>query len=183
MVVPYTQFENCSKHFYCHQCLKIFITDQKGSEQKCIFGCDKNWILGTNISASDARAYLSDDLFIKFVNFNPKLFFCKTPSCYKERKVLDTYYGNTNREVKCDTCEKVYCSKCRNPWHYRLVCDQLFEDKFKGANSDEMESTWCGRCGLQVSKSKECPIVKCPNCKNSWCWTCGLGRNHIYHRY
>ena len=66
MIVPFKKYSNCDKHYYCHQCVSVFV-----KEEKCIFGCEVNWTRAT-VSAADAKSYLIKDAdFVNFVKINP----------------------------------------------------------------------------------------------------------------
>ncbi|VFQ73342.1 unnamed protein product [Cuscuta campestris] len=84
-------------------------------------------------------------------------------------------------ESECPECRRLFCAKCKVPWHPDMACSE-----FQKLHKDERESgdlqlmhlakdkEWkrCPNCGVFVERTEGCPFMKC-RCKCSFCYKCG----------
>ncbi|WMV17829.1 hypothetical protein MTR67_011214 [Solanum verrucosum] len=78
-------------------------------------------------------------------------------------------------QSKCPECKRLFCAKCKVPWHSGFVCEE-----FEKLNKDEREieglqlvklvksEEWqrCPSCRMYVGRSEGCAQMRCSQQQN-----------------
>ncbi|XP_022146079.1 probable E3 ubiquitin-protein ligase RNF217 [Momordica charantia] len=92
-------------------------------------------------------------------------------------------------ESECPICHRLFCAKCRVPWHARVTCEEYQrqkKSKKRGREDDDallkdmarkMEWMRCPRCKFFVEKTYGCLHITC-RCKFEFCYACGSQWSH-----
>ena len=104
--------------------------------------------------------------------------FCSTPNCEQVLNIKEA----KNKRLTCIKCKKDTCSVCKVKYHGSTSCHKNLRNQYskaiKGSNLHV-----CPNCGAQIEKNGGCPQMNCALCHHSWCWICGLPRDHWLHEY
>lgn len=88
-------------------------------------------------------------------------------------------FDEDESEFNCPLCHKIYCLKCKVPFHNGLSCkefninrvfdknDEKFIEFVKGAKYKQ-----CPSCLFWVEKNEGCDHMTC-RCKYEFCYVCG----------
>ncbi len=68
------------------------------------------------------REILADLSTMRLLDVSPEYFTCPTAGC-DDIFCLDQ--PSTRQAVECPSCERTYCSACRQPYHYTVPCNEL----------------------------------------------------------
>lgn len=84
------------------------------------------------------------------------------------------------RETECPHCHRMFCARCRVPWHEGIKCKEFrkLEDDEKGEDdlmfkklADKKKWQRCPKCKMYVSRITGCLQIKC-RCKQYFCYHC-----------
>jgi len=93
--------------------------------------------------------------------------------------------------IRCHRCKTKQCKNCDIPikfhfddYRHIITCQQA---KINNSNDDfshlheylfgeNVDTQTCPTCTEMVSLLDGCNTVKCSNCKNMFCWVCGMGK-------
>jgi len=99
-------------------------------------------------------------------------------------------------EVACGKCKFVFCNLCKDPYHYRISCEEvklLLQEQIKrnekrGRSQTLLKnrlqeltasmaaiaaiSSPCPGCFSPVEKNEGCDHMTCLKCKKEFCWKC-----------
>merc|ERR1712032_1365352 len=86
----------------------------------------------------------------------------------------------------CPQCHYDFCTKCRQPAHIGLFCDearlQIGKPEVLTLSLADMNVTTCPSCNSRGVKNSEeaCDHITCDLCEFEFCWICRADRNVIY---
>ncbi|MCL7035229.1 hypothetical protein MKW94_004768 [Papaver nudicaule] len=88
----------------------------------------------------------------------------------------------TIRETECPHCRRLFCAKCKVPWHSDMDCSEYQELIKKGGAIEDAsliklaeQKKWkrCPKCNFYVEKTVGCVHITC-RCKYEFCYICGV---------
>jgi len=162
----------CS-HAYCSDCVVKYISS-KLEDNIINIQCPVPGCSGL-LEAEFCRSILSVEVFERWgkalcealFDVSEK-FYCPFADC----SALLNFNDGTETVIKkeCPNCNKIYCAKCKVPWHEGIECSE-----FEKLNADEREKEdimlmnlakdkkWrrCPNCRIYVAKSEGCNSMKC----------------------
>ncbi|KAJ6841821.1 E3 ubiquitin-protein ligase RNF144A-like isoform X1 [Iris pallida] len=177
--------KGCS-HRYCVSCVRRYVEAKVGEnatsircpEQSCRGGvldpehCRP--ILGPEVHDRWGRA-LCDALFVGAARF-----YCPFKDC--SGLLINEGEGSGGEEVReseCPYCHRLFCARCRVPWHSGVRCEdrtKLAAERQEESMLREMaqRSKWgrCPNCKFYVSRTGGCDEIVC-RCKYRFCYICG----------
>ncbi|XP_033854745.1 E3 ubiquitin-protein ligase RNF144B-like [Acipenser ruthenus] len=173
---------------FCTSCLKQYmqlaIREGCGTPIACPdMACLKN---GTFID-SEIAGFVPSDQFqlyqrLKFereVHLNPYKTWCPVAECQAVCNVESNGVGHLV-QVKCPTCETVFCSVCKADWHPGHSCSESqslnlpdsFDNGVSVSNDTEAPIKQCPVCSIYIERNEGCAQMMCKNCKHTFCWYC-----------
>ncbi|XP_019258441.1 PREDICTED: probable E3 ubiquitin-protein ligase RNF217, partial [Nicotiana attenuata] len=94
--------------------------------------------------------------------------YCPNQNC--SALILDECGGNA-KQSKCPNCKKLFCFKCKIPWHASLRCGEVNDGAFRELAKN---NKWkrCPRCRYFVERIQGCKFIYC-RCGVMFCYGCG----------
>ncbi|KAJ1276825.1 hypothetical protein BS78_05G245300 [Paspalum vaginatum] len=114
------------------------------------------------------------------------VFYCPFKDC--SEMMVDDHGGEVVTESECPVCRRLFCARCRVPWHAGITCDE-YEQLAPGDRGKEdlvalemaKEKKWkrCPGCKLLVERHEGCVHINC-RCDFQFCYGCGepWGQGH-----
>nr|XP_043613022.1 uncharacterized protein LOC122584995 [Erigeron canadensis] len=98
----------------------------------------------------------------------------------QERTATSSTAAQGTGMIKCINCNRLFCIKCKVPWHYNITCSAYMKSfLFKSSNEAKLKSLatknrWrqCIKCNNMVELAKGCYHIYC-RCGYEFCYTCG----------
>ncbi|KAG2635081.1 probable E3 ubiquitin-protein ligase RNF144A-B [Panicum virgatum] len=93
------------------------------------------------------------------------------------------------RETECPHCHRLFCARCRVPWHDGIKCKAFrnLGDDEKGEDdlmlkklADKKKWQRCPKCKMYVSRRSGCLLIKC-RCKQYFCYHCAAPMDKNIH--
>eukprot|EP01100_Stratorugosa_tubuloviscum_P004246 TRINITY_DN2053_c0_g1_i12.p1 TRINITY_DN2053_c0_g1~~TRINITY_DN2053_c0_g1_i12.p1 ORF type:complete len:340 (+),score=117.88 TRINITY_DN2053_c0_g1_i12:50-1021(+) len=107
--------------------------------------------------------------------------FCKCNTCVSNDYSLVIF--------NCGSCQKIHCRLCKEEItlnnESKHIYDQnncyLHFELFQTINSIILNASQrnCPNCKFQARKNNLCNEIKCPKCKDIWCYCCGLNQKQF----
>lgn len=127
------------------------------------------------------RPFLPQDVFDRWGNalceaviLDSQKFYCPYKDC--SALMIDDGDGDGDgeqqviAESECPNCKRLFCSRCKVPWHAGFTCEE-FEEISKDAKGAEdimlmslaQKQKWrrCPKCKFYVQKSSGCQFIRC----------------------
>lgn len=106
-------------------------------------------------------------------------FYCPFKDC--SELLIQDADSNGIVESECPSRRRLFCAKCKVPWHSGIKCGE-----FQKLHKNERESgdimlmqlakknrwTRCPKCKFYVERSEGCLFMKC-RCGHAFCYNCG----------
>ncbi|KAI6679803.1 hypothetical protein NL676_033684 [Syzygium grande] len=178
------RIKGCS-HAYCNECVTKYVAS-KLQDNVTRIGCP---------SRAAVASILPPEVFDRWgkalceaLILESERFYCP----YKDCSALLIKDGRAAmRESECLNCRRLFCVKCRVPWHAGMGCEE-FQKLNEGEREREdimlkklaEEKHWrrCPKCSFYVQKISGCETVRC-RCGLIFCYRCGAkGPGHDYCR-
>ncbi|CAL1390137.1 unnamed protein product [Linum trigynum] len=161
----------CS-HAYCKDCTAKYIA-AKLQDNVSTIGCPIRGCEGM-LEPGHCGSILPPEVFERWgsilcenVILGSRKFYCPFKDC--SAVMLDDG-GEVIAEAECPNCCRLFCARCRVPWHSGIRCD-----KFQKLHKDEREredimlmnladqKRWkrCPKCRIYVEKTKGCNHMVC----------------------
>ncbi|KAL3512020.1 hypothetical protein ACH5RR_024737 [Cinchona calisaya] len=108
-------------------------------------------------------------------------FYCPYKNC-SAMLVNDAEEEIVIRESECPVCRRLFCAKCRVPWHPGFECEEFQKLKVDEKGNDDLtvhvlaqKNKWtkCPNCKFLVDKNEGCIHMTC-RCGFEFCYICGL---------
>lgn len=180
-------------HSYCSECMAKYIAsklqDNITSIHCPVSGC--NGRLEPEYCRSILPVQVFDrwgDALCEALLLASEKFYCPYKDC--SSLLVDDRRGSDEAitHSECPECRRLFCAKCRVPWHSDISCDE-----FQKLNKDEREredillmklansKKWkrCPKCKMYVERISGCLFMRC-RCNYTFCYNCGaqMGTNH-----
>ncbi|KAM7257532.1 hypothetical protein ACFE04_013273 [Oxalis oulophora] len=170
-------------HSYCKECVSKYVAS-KLEESITNIRCPVTDCTGL-LDPEHCRGILSQDLFNRWGHalcegmiLESQKFYCPFKDC---SVLLINEGGNVVMESECPYCWRLFCARCKVPWHGGIECAD-----FQKLNKDERQSEdimlmklaeekkWkrCPACKFYVEKSSGCMFMRC-RCRVAFCYYCG----------
>ena len=76
------------------------------------------------------------------------------PNCHKVEVISDLNDLN-QRQIKCNSCELLWCHSCYTPWHSGLTC-HIYQKDVVGVGKKALKF-WAKSKGKQTANARKCP--------------------------
>ncbi|ONH97465.1 hypothetical protein PRUPE_7G191400 [Prunus persica] len=177
-------------HFYCQECIVRFIVS-KLQDNVTSVTCPNQGCPGV-LDLEYCRRILPYDVFHRWgkalcesVVMEPqkKYLFCPFNAC--STLLIDEEPDDT-KQAQCPHCKRVFCVKCKVPWHTEFDCDmfQKLRDRGEDQQLEELakNKNWrrCPSCKYYVERRDGCSYIKC-RCGNAFCYNCGVQASLTSH--
>ncbi|PHT61917.1 hypothetical protein T459_34230 [Capsicum annuum] len=149
-----------TSHSYCKNCIAKYISS-KLQENISRISCPVTACNG-ELEPQSCGSILPYDVFVKWGDalcesmiLVSEKFYCPFKDC--SALLIDECAGENMviDQSECPECRKLFCAKCKVPWHSGFVCEE-----FDKLNNDEREVE-----GLQLMKlAKSQGWQRCPSC-------------------
>jgi E3 ubiquitin-protein ligase RNF144 len=111
------------------------------------------------------------------VDFVVNRMWCPCAGCETVRDIGGHVDCCFPQNVHCPTCSMDFCSKCKNPWHSGLSCEQSTRCLTKEGGTDLMQPCsdiikCCPMCNILIEKNEGCAVMYCRCCRHRFCWHC-----------
>ncbi|KAL6570344.1 hypothetical protein OROMI_014858 [Orobanche minor] len=186
--------QKCS-HRFCRQCISKHITIkiQKGAianhgenlpcpdtDCKGVLEIDKC----RKIMPRDVLSKW-DEMICESMILPSQKFYCPYKSC-SGLLVNDSYNNNKDvmmiKEAECPFCNRLFCAKCKVPWHSGIGCDGFSRLSQNEREREDLmvhelakKNKWqrCPSCRFFVEKKDGCLHMSCRLCGFQFCYACG----------
>ncbi|KAH9750356.1 RING-type domain-containing protein [Citrus sinensis] len=165
------RIKGCS-HSYCTDCIIKYVAS-KLQESITTIGCPVTGCQGV-LEPEYCRNILPQQVFHRWGNAlceavipGDQKFYCPFKDC-SALLIDDGGSGMAIKESTCPHCNRMFCAKCKVPWHAEMKCED-FQNLNENENDDiklkklavEMKWKRCPNCGYYVEKFRGCNIIIC----------------------
>ncbi|KAJ3677205.1 hypothetical protein LUZ60_002929 [Juncus effusus] len=184
---------NPCNHVFCNSCTINYISS-KIQENISAISCPDPDCKTVFLDPVLCMEILPKEVFEKwglllcesFVGVDKK-FYCP----FKDCSALLLHEGDEITNSECPHCNRMFCAKCKVPWHADLSCDEfqnLGKDEKGKEDLDLMlrnlaeNNKWqrCPQCKMYVEKIDGCMLMKC-RCGFCFCYACATPMDiHIH---
>ncbi|KAI3463505.1 hypothetical protein Pfo_020168 [Paulownia fortunei] len=183
------QVEGCP-HLFCSICLSKHV-EYKLQENIVLISCPDQDCKNI-IEPGSLRSIISSDVIGRWEEviaestiLASQKIQCPNEKC-SEILVNDGDEGTIITESECPWCHKLFCAKCKVPWHQGFDC-QEFQRLDQNEKEEEKlrllarENKWkkCPNCKVFVDKTEGCIHITC-RCKFQFCYICGSNWNESH---
>ncbi|XP_074352201.1 E3 ubiquitin-protein ligase RSL1-like [Apium graveolens] len=173
------------KHWYCSDCIRQYVTlkIQDNIPRICCPVSDCSGLLEPEHCRSILSSKVFDrwgDAILEAVVPDCDKFYCP---CNDSSALL--VKGQDFKEIvksECPVCKKLFCAKCKVPWHSRIKCSEHQnlpkderEDFMLVQLATKMGWTRCSRCGFYIERIDGCSSIRC-RCGYPFNYGCGSYR-------
>ncbi|OEL16123.1 hypothetical protein BAE44_0022858 [Dichanthelium oligosanthes] len=161
-------------HAFCLGCIGQYIA-AKISENVVHVRCPEPSCGDSTIEPEDCRGIIQPELFSKWglalceSALGKQMFYCPFSDCSVSLFAEDNGEGAI-AEAECPHCHRLFCARCRVPWHDGIGCEEFQELGEDERSRDDVmvrrlagEQRWqrCPQCRMYVEKSEGCMFMKC----------------------
>ncbi|CAA0842152.1 RING/U-box superfamily protein [Striga hermonthica] len=173
-------------HSYCADCVRNYV-GAKLQDNVVSIKCPVSGCKGS-LEPQHCRSILPEQVFNRWgdalceaVILATEKFYCPFKDC--SALLVDERKGKNEviAESECPNCNRLFCAKCRVPWHSGVTCKE-FEGLKKGERTREdimlmslaKNKKWmrCPQCSIYVEKITGCFFITC-RCGYNFCYNCG----------
>ncbi|XP_040383564.1 probable E3 ubiquitin-protein ligase RNF144A-B isoform X2 [Oryza brachyantha] len=172
-------------HAFCNGCIGRYVA-AKVSENAAVIGCPDPECEEGFVEIDTCRDIIPPELFDRWsvslceLALGEKKYYCPFKDC--SALLIHDNDGTEKkiRETECPHCHRMFCARCRVPWHDGIKCKEFRKmgDDEKG-EEDLMfkklagKQKWqrCPNCKMFVSRIGGCLQIKC-RCKQYFCYHC-----------
>nr|XP_009786782.1 PREDICTED: probable E3 ubiquitin-protein ligase RNF217 [Nicotiana sylvestris] len=182
MLLPNRNFknQNLCVHPFCTDCIIKYITikleDNIGNIPCPSLNCNQL------LDPISCRNLVDPQLFVKWCDVLCESAILGLARCYCPNEncsalILDECGGNA-KQSKCPNCKKLFCFKCKLPWHAGLRCGELRHRNDVAFRVIAKHNNWkrCPQCHYFVERIQGCNFVRC-RCDAYFCYNCGRQAN------
>ncbi|PIN25091.1 Ubiquitin--protein ligase [Handroanthus impetiginosus] len=112
--------------------------------------------------------------------------YCPYKNC--SALLIDDGYQGVITEAECPFCRRLFCARCRVPWHCGVDCEEFLRLSENERGSEDLmvhelakKNKWqrCPKCKFFVEKNEGCLHMTC-RCGFQFCYGCGAtwGSSH-----
>ncbi|EPS64587.1 hypothetical protein M569_10194, partial [Genlisea aurea] len=177
---------NC-RHRFCNDCIAkhVAVSIQKTAVDAGarVFPCPGGDCRGV-LDIESCMGFLPGEVAIRWGDAicrsmisDSQRFYCPYKDC-SGLLLNDDPTSDAIRESECPFCRRLFCAKCRVPWHAGVDCggeSRLQPEKVDALFHElAMEKKWqrCPRCKFFVEKNQGCLHMTC-RCGYEFCYACG----------
>lgn len=179
-------------HSYCSDCMVRYVAS-KLQDNITQIRCPAPSCPGL-LEPDHCRSLLPKEVFDRWGNalceavlLASQKYYCPFKDC-SALLFIDGDEEMTITESDCPNCQRLFCVKCKVPWHVGIKCEE-----FQKLNKDEREKedimlmqlakkkNWirCPKCRFYVEKSQGCLFMRC-RCGYTFCYNCGAPLTNHY---
>ncbi len=157
--------QKCDTSSICKSCLNDHLEIR--NQNKCI-SCSAEYDLKQSLSIIDQRRFFERQYAssISYKRIKTNIFICNCGE-FKPKEASSTGF------VECPQCKKSLCVACGLN-HLVGFCALLINEALKDLDTSNFKP--CPHCGTIIEKSQGCLHIKCINCHEFFCFSCG----HIF---
>uniref|UniRef100_A0A453KWY9 RBR-type E3 ubiquitin transferase n=1 Tax=Aegilops tauschii subsp. strangulata TaxID=200361 RepID=A0A453KWY9_AEGTS len=164
---------HCS-HAFCNGCVGRYVATKIGENVESI-GCPDPECTEGFVEIEPCRDIIPQELFDRWSvtlceqSLGNEKYYCPFKDC-SALLIKDNDRTVKIRDTECPHCHRMFCARCRVPWHDGIKCKELRKlgDDEKG-ETDLMlkklanKKKWqrCPSCKMYVSKIDGCLLMKC----------------------
>ncbi|XP_037431095.1 probable E3 ubiquitin-protein ligase RNF144A-B [Triticum dicoccoides] len=185
------------RHAFCAGCVRQYIA-ARVEENLLAIGCPDPGCKNGVLHPEECRRVIPAPLFHRWgaalcdMALGELKFYCPFKDC--SALLVDDDPGDGDGDaaakVECPHCKRVFCAKCKVPWHEGVECAE-----FQRLGDDErgredlllrkvaQQSKWqrCPKCKIYVERVDGCTFIAC-RCGHCFCYLCGstMARSNHY---
>ncbi|KAJ1289697.1 hypothetical protein BS78_02G184500 [Paspalum vaginatum] len=178
-------------HAFCKGCIGKYVAG-KVAENVAVIGCPDPACEAGFVEMDLCRDIIPPELFDRWnVALCEDLlgdakFYCPFKDC--SAPLLNDGSAKI-RESECPHCHRLFCARCRVPWHDGIKCKEFKKlgDDEKGEDDLMLKKLaankkWqrCPKCRMYVARRSGCLLIKC-RCKQYFCYHCASPMNKDTH--
>ncbi|XP_037441523.1 probable E3 ubiquitin-protein ligase RNF144A-B isoform X1 [Triticum dicoccoides] len=183
---------HCS-HAFCNGCVGRYVATKIGENVESI-GCPDPECTEGFVEIEPCRDIIPQELFDRWSvtlceqSLGNEKYYCPFKDC-SALLIKDNDRTVKIRDTECPHCHRMFCARCRVPWHDGIKCKELrrLGDDEKG-ETDLMlkklanKKKWqrCPSCKMYVSRIAGCLLMKC-RCKQYFCYHCAAPMSKALH--
>ncbi|KAK1355008.1 Atp-dependent rna helicase deah12, chloroplastic [Heracleum sosnowskyi] len=174
-------------HWYCSDCIRQYVTLKIQDNIPRIY-CPVS-DCGGRLEPEHCRSILPSKMFgrwgdalLEAVIPDCDKFYCPSKNC--SALLVKGHDFKDIVKSECPVCHKLFCAKCKVPWHSRIKCGE-FQNLYKDEREREdimfmqlaKEEGWipCSKCKFYVERIDGCSSMIC-RCGYGFCYDCGAHR-------
>ncbi|KAI4990336.1 hypothetical protein ZWY2020_038699 [Hordeum vulgare] len=182
------------RHAFCASCVRQYIA-ARVEENLLAIGCPVPGCKDGVLHPEECRRVIPTPLFHRWgaalcdMALGELKFYCPFKDC--SALLVDDQPGDGGGDaakVECPHCKRMFCAKCKVPWHEGVDCAE-----FQRLGDDErgredlllrkvaQQSKWqrCPKCKIYVDRVDGCTFIAC-RCGHCFCYLCGstMARNN-----
>nr|GMD25755.1 probable E3 ubiquitin-protein ligase RNF144A-B [Ipomoea batatas] len=170
------------KHSYCSDCISKFVASKLQQNVPQI-NCPVPGCTGA-VEPHNCRSILPPQVFDRWGDalcealvLASEKFYCPFKDC--SALLIDEKIEVV--ESECPECRRLFCAKCKVPWHAGIVCSEFQKLHENEREKEDIlllnianQKQWmrCPNCRVYVERVSGCPFMMC-RCKCSFCYKCG----------
>ncbi|KAL8238223.1 hypothetical protein R6Q59_019304 [Mikania micrantha] len=188
VTLPNKKFKNSNKcvHPFCTDCMIKYIQvklEDNVADIKCpALTCDHSLV------PLSCRPKIAHQLFDKWCDvlcesavLKLDRVYCPYQDC-SALVINECGGGGSLSRCVCPNCKKLFCFRCKVPWHAGYRCEESGETRDEndiafGVLSERKQWMRCPTCRHCVELVKGCAIVRC-RCGIEFCYRCGKKVDH-----
>ncbi|CAM0951391.1 unnamed protein product [Alopecurus aequalis] len=171
-------------HAFCAGCVRQYIA-ARVEENLLAIGCPDPGCRDGVLHPEECRHVIPPPLFHRWgaalcdMALEEIKFYCPFKDC--SALLVDDDPGPREAKVECPHCKRMFCAKCKVPWHDGVDCAE-----FQRLGDDErgredlllrkvaQQSKWqrCPKCKIYVERVSGCTFIAC-RCGHCFCYLCG----------
>ncbi|KAG8050182.1 hypothetical protein GUJ93_ZPchr0009g2144 [Zizania palustris] len=172
-------------HAFCNSCIGRYVSTKVG-ENVSVIGCPDPECEEGFVEMDMCRDIVPPELFDRWtvllceLALGEKKYYCPFKDC--SALLINDNEGmeKTIRETECPHCHRMFCARCRVPWHDGIKCKELRklgddergqEDLMFKKLAEKKKWQRCPNCKMFVSRITGCLQIKC-RCKQYFCYHC-----------
>ncbi|XP_003578130.1 E3 ubiquitin-protein ligase RNF144A isoform X2 [Brachypodium distachyon] len=180
-------------HAFCKSCVGRYVA-AKVSENVELIGCPDPECAEGFVEIGPCRDIIPQELFDRWsvalceLALGNQKYYCPFKDC-SALLIKDNDGTVKIRETECPHCHRLFCARCRVPWHDGIKCKELRKlgDDEKGEVdlmfkklADKKKWQRCPSCKVYVSRIAGCLLMKC-RCKQYFCYHCAAPMKKDLH--
>ncbi|KAK1263393.1 hypothetical protein QJS04_geneDACA013582 [Acorus gramineus] len=170
------------EHVFCMDCMGSYVASRIQDNATDVLCPDPN--CDERLKMENCHPILAKEVFDRWgdalcesVILGSAKFYCPFKDC--SALLLDE--GVVFEESECPHCHRLFCAKCKVPWHPGIGCEEYQrlgvdergrEDIMLKTLAKECRWQRCVKCGFYVEKTQGCTYMLC-RCGYGFCYGCG----------